>query len=456
MIINKTNLILFFSGTIINSIVFLSIGPFFVSFSFLLFGLLTVKFFRLGGEYEYKMFLRLFSLTWFVSSICFLIDLNLSYENYLKTDMYEFYDNSIQDLFLLSLVELFRVSNGIGAILLWNSVYNFFELLGFDSKEYIGVLVNIVCISFTGIFVIKIYKKAFNSNPDNLKKLIFFFSTSSLVWLFSSLHLRDVYSLFLIVINSFFWIKFFENKNIINSIYLIIISSACSIVFSFIRLEFVYFPLILFLIGSILYALDFKKIENKIAFIIISIGFIILLYFNYFSNILELYELSTNAYSSSRENENSNGESLGLLITSFPFPINIISKFILTILSPVPFWIGFKLESSYLLIKSINALYMYFTLPLFYIFFKEYFSRNILRNVKIDFLLILLIVFSLIISQSSQETRHIGNIIFIYIMFISSVNLDIVRKKIIYKNTLIYLIFVVFLVHTSWILIKAI
>ena len=456
MIINKTSFFFFFSGTIINSIVFLSIGPFFVSLIFLLLGLLTVKIFRLGGEYENKMFLRLFSITWFISSICFLIDLNFSYENYLKTDMYEFYNNSILDLSSLSLVELLKLSNGIGAIFLWNWVYNFFESLGFDSKEYIGVLLNIVCISFTGIFVIKIYKKAFNSNPYDLKKLIFFFSTSSLVWIFSSLHLRDVYSLFLIVINSFFWIKFFENKNIINSIYLIIISFACSIVFSFVRVEFVYFPIILFFIGSMLYVFNFKKIENKIIFSLFTFGFLILLSFNYYSTISELYDLSTSAYSSSREAENSNGDSLGLLITSLPFPLNLISKFILTILAPIPFWIGFKLESSYLLIKSINALYMYFTLPLLYIFFKQYFSKNILRNVKINFLLILLILFSLIISQSSQETRHIGNIIFIYVMFISCVNLDKIRNKIIYKNTLIYLMFIVFLVHISWILIKAI
>ena len=204
MIINKTSFFLILFGTIINSIVFLSFGPFFASFLFLVFGLLTVKFFRLGGEYEYKIFLRLFSLTWFVSSICFLIDLNFSYENYLTTDMYEFFEISVQNLSSLSLVDLSRISNGFGAVLLWNTVYNFFELLGFASKEYIGVLLNIICISFTGLFVIKIYKKAFNSNPYDLKKLIFFFSTSSLVWMFSSLHLRDVYSLFLIVINSFF------------------------------------------------------------------------------------------------------------------------------------------------------------------------------------------------------------------------------------------------------------
>ena len=429
MIINKTSFFLIFFGTIINSIVFFSFGPFFVSLIFLLFGLITVKIFRLGGEYEYKMFLRLFSLCWFVSSICFLIDLNFSYENYLITDMYEFFEISVQNLSSLTLVDLSRMSNGFGVVLLWNMVYDFFELLGFTSKEYIGVLVNIICISFTGLIVVKIYKKSFNSNPYDLKKLIFFFSTSSLVWMYASLHLRDVYCLFLIVINTFFWIKFFEKKSITNAFYLIIISFSCSILFSVIRIEFIYFPLILFFIGSILYALDFKKIENKLIFIIFSIGFLILLSFNYYSNILELFDLSTTGYSRLIESETSNEDSLGLLITSLPFPINIISKFILTTLSPVPFWIGFKLESSYLMLKSINALYMYFTLPLLYVFLKEYFSRNILRNVKINFLLILLIVFSLIISQSSQETRHIGNIIFIYVMFISCVNLDNIRKK---------------------------
>ena len=456
MIIYKKDFFLILFGTIINSMLFLSFGPFFASFTFLLFGLLIVKFFRLGGKYEYKMFMRLFSLTWFVSSICFLIDLKFSYETYLKTDMYEFFELSAQDLSSTSLIDLLRLSNGIGAIMLWNSFYDFFGLLGFASKEYIGVLVNIICISFTGIFVVKIYKKTFNSNPFDLKKLIFFFSTSSLVWMFSSLHLRDVYSLFLIVINTFFWIKFFENRNIRNTLFLIVISIGCSIIFSFIRIEFVYFPLVLFGIGSILYVLELNKFEKKTIAFLLTFGFIVLLFQNYYSKILVLYELSTSSYSKTLERETSAGNSLGLLVISLPFPLNVISKFILTIIAPIPFWTGFKLESSYLLLKSINTLYMYFTLPIFYVFLKKYSSLKILRNIKINFLLVLLIIFCLIISQSSQETRHIGNIIFIYVMFISCINLDNIKNKISYRNTLTSLLFIVFLVHISWILIKAI
>jgi hypothetical protein len=98
MNINKLSLLLFIFGALVNSIVFFSFGPIFLSILFFIIGKLLIVLLKFKGEFENKMFFRVFSITWFVSSISFLIDIHISYGSYIKTDMFKFYELSIKNL----------------------------------------------------------------------------------------------------------------------------------------------------------------------------------------------------------------------------------------------------------------------------------------------------------------------------------------------------------------------
>ena len=462
---NKNNLTLFFLGTLFNSIVFFSFGPIFVSLFFYLFGKTIIKIFYLNDQFQKQMFNRVFSISWFVSSILFLISLHISFENYIVSDAFEFYELAISGDFFSNtdslilidgeLLMLARLTNGWGIGVIWAYLYYLFELIGIENNEYIGVLLNITVISITGCIVVDIFKKSFSSKAIDLEKLINFFSLSSLLWLLSALHLRDVYSLFLIVLNTLFWINFFTKKTLKNIIFLIIVSLINIILFPFVRIEFIFIPLLMFVIGICIYGLNFKRFFNKFIFFLFGISLVVALLSINYSTLIDIYSSSFEGYEELSKTE-SVSNSLGLVVVSLPFPFNVLSKLVITVIAPIPFWAGFNLEGSYQLLKSLNTLYMYFTLPLFYIFLKNFFSTKSLRNSKSYFLLLLLIAFTFIISQTSKDSRHLGNIIFIYIMFISTLDFNDIKIWVSYKNNLIYVWSFVFLVHIFWILIKAV
>ena len=175
------------------------------------------------------------------------------------------------------------------------------------------------------------------------------------------------------------------------------------------------------------------------------------LYFliSYWDLLLLFIEIVLRGYSDLTSSESATG-SMGLMILNAPLYIRIPIGVIYLFLFPIPFWVGFQLESAYALYKSLNLIFMYAFLPLLILTSYRILSNKNLRNTKLIFLLTFCSLACVGIAITSMETRHLSNF-FVLLMVISlAINYSSIKDRSSYKKLLVSFLFVIFLIHISW------
>jgi hypothetical protein len=444
-------------GLCINTFAYLSIFPFFSCIIVYLITLLIIFLSGIKKNLFFKVYTNLFFIGFFVSGIAAIYANYLGDNGQLYSDASSFYELSSNLKETLSLKEIQLLHGGSLAIIVWNFFYFIFDFIGIPNERYIGIIINLNNIALSSIFILKSTIEIYGLDYKKINKLYLFLATCGLLWLFSSIHLRDSFGYLFVSILIYEWVLFL---NRIISFYaiirLILLNLLIGFILLFIREDFILIPVLMLIssFASFIFNTDFeiKKIYKNILFLVFILFTAIAISF-YNESIIHILIEKKEGYSDLASIQQESN-SLGMIyIVNQPFLIRLVFGSIYLFLFPIPFWSGFQLESAYSLFKSLNAIYFYFLTPIFlFSIFKLTKKRNQKRSLIFLFFVSLSFIFS--IALTSLETRHFGALLTpIFLLCLipdMSIRKNINKQKIL---TYTYIIFI-FFIHFVWYSIK--
>jgi hypothetical protein len=450
-------LIFLLGGCLLNALAYGSILPIVLSLGFFGLGLALLNISPLRGHYEKVIFIRLCAVGWFMAGIAAIYDNYLS--EILRNDAFRFYNISSGLQFNdLDINQIRTRTEGSGAVIIWRAFYNGFALLGIDREIYIGLFVNIVSLAMTGVISIKIAKSIYGYDVARLRRLITLFSFCGIFWLFAAIHLRDVFALLGSTVLIYVWTLYLERPNVKSLVVVIVVSIILTAWFSFLRKEFVFVPSAMLAAALTAQVFFYKSSRHRKLLVrlvaIVGFAFSVFILPTYLPSLFPVL-VEQNASYLNYSKIGASSDSLGYsLIFSQPLPIKIVLGTVWVILFPLPVWSGFQLESAYHLFKSLNAIYMYFVIPLFGLAVLDVVRQGRDCKPAVVFNLFVIVGFLLATVGTSGETRHFAT--FLVAMFMVALQPDLTRAtvRMSYKNFLsVYFMGVIFL-HVMWAALK--
>jgi hypothetical protein len=444
-------------GMVLNVVAYSSFQVVPVGLFFLLSIMLLLRLKFIGGREERRAYLLVYSITWFWAGIAAIYANYLSDPIQLKSDASLFYEFSSSDYFSkFSLREGMKYYEGILVIKLWGFLYNFFALLGFDRGRYIGITLNVTFVALTAVVSIKMMKKLFGQDGARLRLFTFAFAFCGIFWLFGAIHNRDAAVMLAITLLAYYWVRFLADLSFRNIIMLVVATIIATSIFVFLRNEFLFVPpaMIIAAFAAVIFGknkgISLTKKILSILLLLISVYFFITVLSDVSDSLL-----INNEYYSELSIKESSANSLGTsVIVNQPLPLRLVFGFVYMFVFPIPFWVGFQLESVYYLFKSFHVVFMYALTPLFALTIIRVLKSKTYRNPSILFLLFSFIGFTFSAAASSLETRHVGA--FIPLLLVSSMVPDLTYKieKRNYHILLTFFLSVMFLIHIAWAFIK--
>ena len=348
--------------------------------------------------------------------------------------------------------EILALKEDFIPLLIWNSLYRFFDLIGITLGRFITSAINtllIVWSSYIGLDILRRLEK----NYINEKLYIYLFSLNGMYIMFGSLHLRGSFLVFAIGLLMNYWIKWINEKNISNSIYLILISLISIFTLDFLRGGMSLVPIVLLCLylTSKLLLVIFKNsnyANKNFFYFLLSIGLLSL--FMIFKNI-EALTAPYEYYNLLSQNEMSDN-SISQFFYKLPVQIFFVFRILYMVLSPFPIWVGQDNSlSTFYLLKSFFGLYSYMTLPAYILGIREVFSS--LKNINLDrlFLILIYLTFLFLVSITSMELRHLIPFYIPYIVIISSIDFSNIITQSNYKKLLLYLVIFFYLAYSFYI-----
>jgi len=451
--ISKANIFLLFLGIIIHLIAEGTFMPILVALIYYVTGYFILLALMSGGVWEYRIFSRVFLSGFVAASIASL------YRNYAgdnQGDALHFYENSLLDV---SEIEKLTSEHALPMFFFWK-VYNIANYIGISQEQYVGVFLNVLLVAFSSVVAIKSARLIYGNDIYRFKQLILLISACGMFWLFAGIMIRDSFLLVLVGFLTYVWIYFLKNPRFGFSLFLLIGSSWIGIIlFKITRLEYQFIPFAMALSGCAALVIGNNKRNNTSTInLLLFLGLIttvssLAVFGDY---ILGMIEHTQGGYYNVTLNEKSQNSLGWSLIVNQSVPVRGVLGSIYLFISPIPFWVGFQLETVYHLFKSFNVIYLYFVVPLIILSLRTLWKKRFYKNPILLFLLFFIIGITLTIALTSLETRHIGNfyIPFLLLSLLPNLQEMVVFKK--YKSLLIMYLFGVSLIHLIWIGLKTI
>lgn len=455
---NRLNLLLCGFGAVLHLFAYLSLLPMVLAGLFYGAVYLVLVLTRLGGHYERQTFTRVFAVGLVAAGVAAIYVSYFHDAGQLYSDAGGFFEIASGQAQGLPLIELQLMHQGSLAIVLWAAVYDFFAMLGFPRERYVGILVNVTAVALTAVITLKMARLVYGDDPYRFKRLTLLFSACGLFWLFAGIHIRDSIVLLAVTLLGYAWLQFLSCPSL--GLHLLKISGAsllAGLYLGFLRGEFMFVPVAMAMAGVAALLFSRKDKRNRsVAYGLVLIGLAAIagLFLSFGEAISFALSRGSEGYAELAVEQH--GEtSLGMaLIVNQVLPIRLVLGTLSMFFFPVPFWAGFQLESAYHLFKSVNAIFMYFFIPLLLLAVWQLWKKNENRSASLIFLLFLSSGLTAGIAGTSAETRHLGAFfppIFL-VALLPDLRAKAVRSN--YKKLLIVLLGGVFLVHYSWIIIK--
>ena len=427
------SLYLYLSSLLIISLAYQSLEPILV-INFLSGILLCLTYFLSGKRNldDFIATLFIFCIFLFCSAVASIYFNLLGDVQYSGADSGFFFELALGERFENPILFGSNIYDGIGAVNFWKIFYDFFYSIGFVKLPYIGITINTMFVSLSGLFSLKMVKIVYPKDSLRYFRYIFLFCSCSLFMLFASLHLRDAFILFFVTLQSYAWIRFIKLEDLRSFIFLFVVSCLSSYALFYLRAEFFALSIgfTFSFISSYLLTKNLSKFNKSFLFGTFSLLSLLILgfIFNFTSTISDVIAASL-VYT---EAAGSSGPSLGNdLISSQPLPLRLILGSIALFIMPIPFWSGIEINSIYFLFKSLSAIYFYFIIPLIVLSLYNFISFKKIRNTENYFLLFCILGFTAVVVLTSSENRHIGSFIPLFLLFalIPSLNKIIEIKK---------------------------
>lgn len=418
-------------GCLVNCVAYDGFAPIAVVTVFLAVGMSLLLFTVSGNYFERKIFLRTFAIGWAVAGVSAVYANMLGDFDQLNSDAGSFYTLASKKSHGMTLDEIRQISEGAGAVVLWRTIYDAFAAVGFQRAPYIGILVNVFSVAFTGVIAIKMARSIYGEDQLRFKRLMLLFGGCGIFWLFSGIHIRDGLVLLALTGLTYSWVVFLARPlGALRLAIFALVNFAAMAILGYLRAEFAFAPIAMAFSG--IAALMFgrkKQSNNSAASFIFFFAFIalvsLLAVFN--MQLVELMERGGAGYT--KHSAGSHGEeSLGMaVVVNQPIPIRMIVGSVYLFIFPIPFWVGLQFESAYALFKSLNVIFFYFFTPLLALAIWKLWRVKETRTYRLLFLLFYSLGFTLAVAVTSLESRHLGA--FLAPMFVLALLPDLQKRR---------------------------
>ena len=138
------------------------------------------------------------------------------------------------------------------------------------------------------------------------------------------------------------------------------------------------------------------------------------------------------------------------LVVQQPIPVRLIVGSAYLMLYPIPFWVGFQLESAYQLFKSFNAVFFYALIPLLILAGRRILRERDVRTPAVRFLVMVSAGLTLAVAGTSLETRHFGAFLVPVFLLALIPKLESQRDRRAYLRVLVGFLGGIFALHSLW------
>lgn len=319
-------------------------------------------------------------------------------------------EQPITDLLLLS-----YITEGALAVLVWQKVYYFFDVLGFEREHYIGVSLNMTAMTISALLCSKMIQNIYGYDRERIRRFAFLFATCGLFGMMAGLHLRDAIVVLAVTILSYGWVRFLSEASSVKALLIMTsLTLLISITLGYLRAEFVYFPAIYFLAA----VFSFRKEDMSRGVRILSpllaviiLGALAVATVLFASEMQLLVTTRREAYVQlSQDTFGAGSLSLQLLVNQ-PLPIRIPMGFVYLFIMPLPMWVGFFEPSALHLFRSLNTVSFYVIGAMLLASLSVYIRDKSLRQAPLTFLILSGIIVISGICATSLEVRHLGSVL---------------------------------------------
>jgi hypothetical protein len=280
-----------------------------------------------------------------------------------------------------------------------------------------------------------------------------------MLWLYAGIHLRDSFVFMVIAALTWLWVLLLVKPTMgFRFVATVIGNVSMILVFYYLRAEYVFVPLAMLLASVAALFVSEKKSKNirvqTYLLLIVTLVITSIFISFYGETVLRLINHSQGTYSNATA-ELSSQDSLGAaIIVNQPMPIRIVLGAIYMFVYPIPFWSGFNFATAYHLFKSLNVLFFYCLTPLMFLAIKIIYSKKIVRETSVMFVLFLSIGFPMAVAITSLETRHFGAFLSPIFLLCLLPDLRIKSVKNNYFRLLISVVVCMLLGHFIWAIMK--
>lgn len=447
-------------GVVFNGVAYQSFEPHIVAAAFFMLGMVLFRYTPIGGNAEWRIFRRIFSVGFFAAGIAaFYVEVWRDAMQ-LYSDPAGFYRlASLGAIRGLKVAQTVLLTDGSLMLFVWTPVYDFFQQWGIDRGRFVGVTVNMTLVAFNGVIGIKMLRKIYGDDPYRFNRLIQLMSVCGIFWMFAALHVRDSGVLTVMTLLSYACITFVQRPDLGRRLlFLGLCFYAADWALEYLRDEFRFMPAVMLV--SMVFALRGATQSRKLrrlATVFFVIGLVLILGVLYVvgQEMQTTVDLAHDAYEGSAELRENADESLGLsLIVKQPLPVRAVLGTAYTSLAPIPVYLGFLFPSAYHLFKSCNALFSYYLFPLLTIACWLIFKHKSLRTPAVLYVATAALLFSLAVGLSSTEPRHLGAF---YMMLLLLGTVPDLREREVrapFKHLLRLMLYGMGLIHLLWFVIK--
>lgn len=440
-------ILLFIVAAFVNVIAEDTFLPVFVMMVYYFVGLIPIVIPRISRYAE----LEIYTSVYLVGSVCVgIAALYRAFSNDTQGDASHFFFDS-QHLLDLPMEGLLLTYENSIPLIVFNYIFYFFDLVGVQPAQYVVIFFNTMIVSWSGVLTLKTANIIYGNDSYREQRLIVLYSCIGIFWLYGSLLLRDSFALLIISMLTYSAIKYLANPWSALNIFISIFSFVLfGFALKYVRAEFVYIPLAISLAAAILlFSNLFSKLGLKNKYLLFVFGLIVIAIIP-FTPLYEILVYGRESYDivSSRE---SNPSSLGYsLIVSQPTYIRAIFGSISLITTPIPIWIGFQLTSVYHLFKSLNTIALYFVIPFVIMAISQIFLLTKTVRTSVLFLLMVFFGFTIAVSMTSLESRHLG--VFYPMILLVALVPDLRPKDQMLRYVCIFIVymFIIVLAHLLW------
>ena len=419
-----------------------------VSFVFWLVGLVFVSTSGWLGKYRISVYNTVFAVHWLFAGVGGFYLIHLSDPSQLYSDSSAFYELASDSAWKLGIQHIQALSEGSLAIVVWTSVYDLFAWIGFEKQRYIGLLVNVWCMSLTCLLGVRMCETLFLNNPATIRRFVLLFNCCGLYWLFSAVHLRDSFATLLITAVLAIWVDALTHKRFGRFLGAVALTAIISVLTEYVRDNFVLVPAAIAGIATLSLVVEIKQFRRLSLLIAPPLLLLVLLF------VSDLYGVNAGAgewrqaYAQLALDSDSN-QSLGVqLITSQPLVLRTIFGVAYLWVFPVPFWVGIQFDTAYHLFKSLNVIYFYFLVPLVSTAVVKLYDNHF-NDSRSYFLLVTTVVFSIVVAVTSLETRHLGAFLIAPMVLAVIPWIDSSYARVFLLHARVYIVAIA-LIHFAW------